>query len=135
MAHDGKNEHKRNRGKARLAIPSRSNYSQDVIPPNDSSNHASTPRHSTTRPGTVRNPRHHKDKSPRRSPRATEIASIRAYFLIYGSAIKTLRKLPQISNLQIPNRRFSGHLPFTPRTTASLHHFSFHGIIGLLCSQ
>jgi hypothetical protein len=120
MAHDGKNEHKRNQ--ARLAIPSRSNYSLCVIPPHDSSNHASTPRHD-------------KDKSPRRSPRATEIASLRAYFLIYGSAIKTLRKPPQINYLQISNRRFSRHLPFTPRTTASLHHFSFHGILGLLCSQ
>jgi hypothetical protein len=37
MTLDGKNEHKRNRGKARLAIPSRSNHSQCVIPPNDSS--------------------------------------------------------------------------------------------------
>ena len=45
-----------------------------------------------------------------RSPRANKTASLRAYFLTYGSAIKTLRKPPQISYLRIPNRRFSLHL-------------------------
>src|SRR5579864_3267521 len=99
MEHDGKNEHKRNRGKARLAILSRSNRSRYVTPPNLSSNHASTPRHN-------------KDKSPRRSPHATEIASLRAYFLIYGSAIKTSHKRQRISYLRISNRRFPRYLPF-----------------------
>jgi len=60
---------------------------------------------------------------------------VRCKVLIYGSAIKTSHKPPQISYLRISDRRFSLHLPFTPRTTASLHHFPFHGIIGLLCSQ
>ena len=56
-------------------------------------------------------------------------ADVRCKVLIYGSAIKTSHKPQRISYLQISNRRFSQHLPFTPRTTASLHHFSFHGIM------
>jgi len=62
-------------------------------------------------------------------------SDVRYKVLIYGSAIKTLHKPQRISHLRISNRRFPRHLPFTPRTTASLHHFSFHGIIGLLCLQ
>jgi hypothetical protein len=60
---------------------------------------------------------------------------VRCKVLIYGSAIKTSHKPQRISYLRISNRRFSVHLARAPRTTASLHHFSFHGIIGLLCSQ
>jgi len=62
-------------------------------------------------------------------------SDVRCKVLIYGSAIKTSHKPQRISYLRISNRRFSRHLPFMPRTTTLLHHFSFHGIIGFLCSQ
>jgi hypothetical protein len=63
-------------------------------------------------------------------------SDVRCKNLIYGSAIKTSLKPQEISHLQISNRRFPRGLAFTSNmTSASLHHFSFHGIIGLLCSQ
>ena len=61
---------------------------------------------------------------------------VRYKVLIYGSAIKTSRKPQRISHLQISNRRFcQGLASAQAMLSASLHHFSFHGIIGLLCSQ
>ena len=61
---------------------------------------------------------------------------IRYKVLIYGSAIKTPHKPQRISHLQISNRRFRQGL--ASRTSYALRQpasFSFHGIIGLLCSQ
>jgi hypothetical protein len=56
--------------------------------------------------------------------------------LIYGSAIKTSHKPQQISYLRISNRRFRQRLAYgQAMLSASLQHFSFHGIIGFLCSQ
>ena len=56
--------------------------------------------------------------------------------LIYGSAIKTSHKPQRISYLQISNRRFSrGLASAQAMLSTTLQHFSFHGIIGLLCLQ
>src|SRR5712672_1986579 len=72
-------------------------------------------------------------KAPGR-PASRFCSDVRCKSLMYGSAIKTSHKPQEISYLQISNRRFPRGLAFTPdMTSASLQHFSFHGIIGLLC--
>ncbi len=65
------------------------------------------------------------------------IPSVSRYeVLIYGSAIKTSHNQQRISHLQISNRRFRQGLASTQAMlSAGLQHSSFHGIIGLLCSQ
>ncbi len=68
--------------------------------------------------------------------RVASFPSLRCKVLIYGSAIKTSHKPQRISYLQISNRRFRRGLAFAQAMlSAGLQHFSFHGIIGLLCSQ
>ena len=63
-------------------------------------------------------------------------SDVRYEVLIYGSAIKTSHKPQRISYLQISNRRFSrGLASAQAMLSTSLQHFSFHGIIGLLCLQ
>jgi hypothetical protein len=61
---------------------------------------------------------------------------LRYKVLIYGSAIKTPHKPQRISHLKISNRRFrQGLASAQAMLSAGLQHFSFHGIIGFLCSQ
>jgi hypothetical protein len=160
MAHNGKNEHKRNRGKTPLVIHSRRNPSRCLLFPNDSSHRAPTKRRRNVVLGRSPNEPGAQCKFPRKAPRSAENTSPTAHFLIANARLKLNLTHIRISHLRISNReriafldRYSSDRPtqapahhsslITPRPcglccqflATRLHHFSFHGIIGFLCSQ
>src|SRR5580700_10635654 len=125
MAHDDKDEHKRNQRKTRLATCSRRNQSRCSIPPNDSSLRASTPRHRIVGFRRFRNKTRHQDEFPRTASRSTETASPAAHFLIANARLELSATHRKISPLRISNREriaFFHCNSSNRRTPAPAHH-------------
>jgi hypothetical protein len=104
MAHGDKNEHKRNQGKPRLAIPSHPGHAPSLLFQCETPKFASAQRDRLVRPRTIRHPLNDNHKFPRRTSRSTETASPIAHFLIANARLKLIATHSKISPLKIPNR-------------------------------
>jgi hypothetical protein len=112
MAHNGNNEHKRNQGKTRLAMPSSFGDALRLLFRSETPHPPSPPRHSIVPRQTIRNPPRPEDKFPQTTSRSTETASPIVRFLIANARLKLSATHRKISLLRIPNREriaFSNH--------------------------